>query len=133
MNEKSEFFFFFLGRRIRESEKEKHCETIKNCTASTRKEVVVVVPGKARVSDARFFFSMIMLMMMMMMNKKKIHSSLLCAQYLVEARIRPAELVIDRIHLVLIQRWWKIGNSGVVFFSFFLITLIPFKRQSVET
>ena len=56
MNEKSEFFFFFLGRRIRESEKEKHCETIKNCTASTRKEVVVVVPGKARVSDARFFF-----------------------------------------------------------------------------
>ena len=56
MNEKSDFFFFFLGRRIRESEKEKHCETIKNCTASTRKEVVVVVPGKARASDARFFF-----------------------------------------------------------------------------
>ena len=53
---KASFFFFFLGRRIRESEKEKHCETIKNCTASTRKEVVVVVPGKARVSDARFFF-----------------------------------------------------------------------------
>ena len=45
-----------MGRRIRESEKEKHCETIKNCTASTRKEVVVVVPGKARASDARFFF-----------------------------------------------------------------------------